>query len=523
MKRLTLTGLALFMVATLNAQVEDDWLKKMKEEQKDVLKEFEDFKQQAFQEYENFRRQANEEYARFMEEAWKSFDIKPAEEPPAKPKPPVPLVDNTEPLPEPSPDQTTEPNPDSRPVQETVRVPNPVEITSLPRPDLSQAERPKPMEPIVPSAVPMTAAQNVYLYGSSFSFHLDGFDTPKLMDASEKSVAKMWKQLSGPSYDNLIAECLQQRESRNLCDWAYVKLTQQVAEKQFGEGTNEAVLMQMYLLTQSGYKMRIGRDNKNHLLLLMGSKESIYLYDYVPIGGTKFYIIDRRYYNRKDGRTNQRKSLHMFDHVFPKEKTLSLALTQPDLQVEKSEERTIRSKRYPNVSVTVQTNRHLIDFYNDYPINFNWHYYSLASLSPVIKESLYPALRKAIEGKTELEAANIILNLVQTGFQYQIDQEQFGYERPLYPDETFFYPYSDCEDRSILFSCLVRELLGLEVVLLDYPMHIATAICFNQPVEGDYVVVNGKNYVISDPTYTNAKVGRCAPRFKTVSPKVIQF
>ena len=510
------------MVATLSAQVEDDWLKKMKDEQKDAFKEFEQFKQQAYQEYEDFRKQANEEYARFMEEAWKIFDILPPEEPPAKPKPPVPLVDNTEPLlepaPKPSPDQTPEPTPEpkpaTRPVRETVRVPDPVVLTESPRPDFTQTERPKPLEPIIPSAVPMTATQNVYLYGSSFPFHLDNYDTPKLKDASEKSVAKMWNQLSDPSYDYLIAECLQQRESRNLCDWAYVKLTQQVAEKQFGKDTNEAIVMQMYLLTQSGYKMRIARDNSDHLLLLMGSKEKIFRYYYFEKGGVKYYILDRKH---------NKKSLHVFDHAFPKEKSLSLALTQPDLQVEKTETRTIKSKRYPNVSVNVQTNRNLIDFYNDYPINFNWHYYSLASLSPVIKDSLYPALRKAIEGKTDLQAVNILLNFVQTGFQYQTDDAQFGYERPLYPDETFYYPYCDCEDRSILFSCLVRELLGLDVVLLDYPVHIATAVCFNEPVEGDYVVVDGKNYIISDPTYIGAVVGQCAPKYKTVSPKVIKF
>ena len=508
MKRLTLLGLALFIVATLNAQVEDDWGKKMKDAQGNALKEYEQFKQQAYQEYENFRKQANEEYARFMEEAWKSFDIQPAEVPPAKPNPPVPLVDNTDPTP------TPDPNSNTRPVVETVRMPDPVVLTEIPRPDLDQVERPKPMEPIVPTAVPMTKAQNVYLYGSPFSFHLDDYETPKLKDASEKSVANMWKQLSDPSYDYLIAECLQQRESHNLCDWAYVKLTQEVAEKQFGKDTNEAVVMQMYLLTQSGYKMRIGRDDYGHLMLLIGSKEKIFRYNYFQKGGIKFYIIDRRYNN---------KSLHIFDHAFPKEKSLSLVLTQPDLKVEKTEERTIKSKRYPNVSITVQTNQNLINFYNDYPINFNWHYYSLASLSPVIKESLYPALRKAIEGKTDLEAANILLNFVQTGFQYQTDDEQFGYERPLYPDESFFYPYCDCEDRSILFSCLVRELLGLDVVLLDYPTHIATAICFKQPVGGDYVVVGDKNYVISDPTYIGARVGQCAPKYKTISPNVIKF
>ena len=508
MKRLTMTGLALLMMATLHAQVEDDWLKKVKEEQNNAFKEFEQFAQQAYQEYESFRKQANEEYARFMEEAWKGIDAHPAEEPPVRPKPPVPMIDNAEPSP------TSDPNSNTRPVRETVRVPDPVVLIEISRPDLTQMERPKPMEPIVPSAVPVTAAQNVYLYGSPFPFHLDNYETPKLKDASEKSVAKMWKQLSDPSYDYLIAECLQQRESHNLCDWAYVKLTQQVAEQQFGKGTNEAIVMQMYLLTQSGYQMRIGRDDDGNLLLLIGSNEKIFRYRYFVIDGINFYIMDRRFNG---------KSMHVFDHAFPQEKSLSLALTQPDLKVEKTEKRTITSKRYPAVSVTAQTNHHLIDFYNDYPINFNWQYYSLASISPVLKESLYPALRRAIEGKTDLEAANILLNFVQTGFQYQTDDVQFGYERPLYPDESFFYPYCDCEDRSILYSCLIRELLGLEVVLLDYPEHIATAVCFKQAVEGDYLVLDDKNYVICDPTYIGARVGECAPKFKTVSPKLIKF
>lgn len=497
MKRLTLTALALFLVATLNAQVENDWMKKMKEEQESTLKEYERFKQQAYQDYESFRRQANEEYAKFMEEAWTRFETQPAEEPPTKPKPPTPLVGETKPKPE------------------TIRIPDPVSVTEIPKPDLGQAERPKPMEPIVPTAVPATAtAQKLLFYGSTFSFHLEDENLPKLWGFSEKSVARMWRKLSDPAFDHIIAECLQQRDSRNLCDWAYVKLTQQVAEKMYGKGTNEAVVMQMYLLTQSGYQMRIGRDDQDKLMLLIGSKEKIYRYQCYILDNTRFYILDRKFNN---------KSLLVYDHAFPKEKSFSLALTQPDLKVEKTETRTITSKRYPEVSVTVQTNKNLIDFYNDYPINFYWHYYSLASLSPVIKETLYPALRKAIEGKTDLQAANILLNFVQTGFKYQTDQQQFGYERPLYPDESFFYPYCDCEDRSILFACLVRELLGLEVVLLDYPEHIATAVSFKQPVEGDFVVVDGKNFVISDPTYIGSSVGMCAPVFKTTSPKVIKF
>ena len=510
MKRLTLTGLALFFVATLTAQVGDDWKKEIEKSRQSAIDEFESFTQQASQEYDKFRRQANEDYAKFMEQAWKMFETQPAVEPPAKPKPTVPLVDNT-----PSPTPTPTPEGDTRPTVEPVRIPDPVALPQLPRPDWSQgAERPQPMEPIVPNAVPMTAAQNVFLYGSPFAFHLENEQQLKLKDASEKSVSKMWKQLSDPSFDHIIAECLQQRDKRNLCDWAYVRLTQQVAEKQCGQGTNEAVVMQMYLLTQSGYQMRIGRDDANHLTLLVGSKEQIYRYKYFVMDGIKFYLIDRNFNKR---------GLSIFDHAFPKEKSLSLVLTQPDLQVDKTEKRTITSKRYPDVSVTVQTNRNLMDFYNDYPLSSNWDYYSKASFSQVVKESMYPALRQAIKGKSELEATNILLNFVQTGFQYKTDGEQFGYERPLFPDESLYYPYCDCEDRSILFSCLVRELLGLEVVLLDYPEHIATAVCFNEPVKGAYFVLDGKNFVISDPTYIGANVGECAPKYRKVSPAVVRF
>lgn len=505
MKQLTMTVLALFFAATLNAQVENDWMDKMKEEQEKSLKNFGEFKQQIYQDYENFRRKANEEYAKFMEEAWKRYDAQPAEEPPAKPKPPVPLVDETEPQP------TLSPNPDKRPV-EAIRIPDPVMVTAIPKPELDPTSRPQPKEPIVPNAMPMTTAQTVSLYGSAFSFHFERENLPRMKDASETSVANMWRKLSKPGFDHFIAECLQQRESRNLCDWAYVKLTKEVAERQFGKGTNEAVVMQMYLLTQSGYQMRIGRDDSDKLQLLIGSKEGIYRYPRMTIDGKKFYVLSKKCV-----------SMCVYNHAFPNEKSFSLLMSQPVLDVDKTAERTITSKRYPDVSVTVQTNKNLIDFYNDYPINFNWHYYSLASLSPVIKESLYPALRKAIEGKSDLQATNILLNFVQTGFKYESDDKQFGYERPLFPDEPFYYPSCDCEDRSILFSCLVRELLGLEVVLLDYPEHIATAVCFKQPIEGDYIVVDGKRYIISDPTYIGADVGECAPKYKTISPTVIVF
>ena len=153
------------------------------------------------------------------------------------------------------------------------------------------------------------------------------------------------------------------------------------------------------------------------------------------------------------------------------------------------------------MKASVALNQNLIDFYNSCPLNSEWQLYSKASLSNQAKETLYPVLHKAIAGKTQAQAANILINFVQTGFDYATDQQQFGYERPLYPDESLYYPYCDCEDRSILFACLVRELLGLDVVLLDYPEHISTAVCFTEDVDGDYLMLDNKKYVACDPTY----------------------
>ncbi len=77
------------------------------------------------------------------------------------------------------------------------------------------------------------------------------------------------------------------------------------------------------------------------------------------------------------------------------------------------------------------------------------------------------------------------------------------------------------EDRSILFSRLVRDLLGLDVLLVFYPGHLATAVAFTDNVDGDYVELNGKHYIICDPTYIGAPVGATMPDMDNRTAKVV--
>lgn len=457
---------------------------------KQALEEYSQFSDQVRKEYASFRDQANAEYARFMQEPWPKADLNSPEPVPDRPEPVDPPVKT-------DPDKKR--RPEEIPYDEVI-----------PLPDRTPA--PQPVEPIVPPPAPVVSTFDFDFYHTKCTVSLSPEQKFTLSQIDEQSVSEAWTMLSQNSYNNLIIDCLRLRDELNLCDWAYVILLQRLTESYFGSAwSSEAALMQMYILTQSGYKVRIARAG-TRLVLLVPSDYTIYQYRYVYLGGTKFYVLN----------TSVKENLYVYDQVFPKEQIFSISMKHaPQLTLEVTPDRVLTSRKYPSVTVRLRTNKNLIDFYNDYPLSSNWDAYSRSSLSDEVKDRLYPVLKSAIAGKSEEEAANILINFVQTAFEYKTDDEQFGYERPLFGDETIYYPYSDCEDRAILYSILVRELLGRSVVLLYYPGHLATAVQFSTDIQGDYLMVNGTKYVICDPTYIGAPIGEAMPSYKNTKCTVI--
>lgn len=63
--------------------------------------------------------------------------------------------------------------------------------------------------------------------------------------------------------------------------------------------------------------------------------------------------------------------------------------------------------------------------------------------------------------------------------------------------------------------------MGLKVLLVYYPGHLATAVCFTEQVTGDYVALNNRKYIICDPTYIGAPVGITMPGMDNQKAKVI--
>lgn len=508
---------------------------------------FEMYKKEQKDKFEEYRKQLNAEYAQYMRQAWTEYKPCPAKPVPPRKEPPKPVVKTPE---EPATPPVIQPIPLEEPIVEPTVEPaeelavEPVEPTGEPamepitEPEEEEMDKPEevvlpfdevvplaePFQPIVP-VVPLPEVKPVVtsVPGHTFSYYgtackIAGMNSTHrfaLMGVKEEHVADAWEVLSDEKYLTVLAQCAEYRERLNLCDWGYVRFLQEMTTSFFSASqSNEAVLMQIYIMVQSGYKVRMARS-EDRLVLLLPIEHEVYDYSYLTVDGIPYYIIDKQ---------KGRRSFYVYDRAFAREMELSLYMTSPPLLQTvgtKTVERTLTSKK--QVSVTIETDRNLIDFYSDYPVSSQWGYYSSASLSQEIKSELYPTLRQYIDGKSSAEAADLLLNFVQTAFEYKTDDEQFGYERPLFGDETFFYPYCDCEDRSILYSILVRDLLGLNVVLLNYPSHLATAVKFKEEVRGDYIQLDDGKYVVCDPTYIGASIGEAMPDCRNEKAVIVRI
>ena len=125
---------------------------------------------------------------------------------------------------------------------------------------------------------------------------------------------------------------------------------------------------------------------------------------------------------------------------------------------------------------------------------------------------------------TQEAAVNHLLHFVQYAFQYKTDEEQFGYEKWFFAEETIASSHSDCEDRSILFAQLVRHLLKMPVVFVYYPAGIwqrpsVLAIRIRRATILPWTVRS----LLCDPTYIGADLGMGMPQLVGMPIEIVKL
>ena len=446
--------------------------------------------------YKSFLEKEDQAFADFLKKDWKAFQAVQGIKYDEKPKP------NNIPVAE----------PEDKPVP-----PPPEKIKPVPEikiPEKPPAPKPKP-KPVVNKT---TNLMTLDFYGAPVSVNYKkDFDFNLSTPINNEVISKAWETIASSKYKVLLEQLQANQKELAINDWGYLALVDVFAKKLFPGSKNEQHLFSWFIVSKSGYDTKVAYMD-NTIYFLVPSENIIYSNRYVTLDDKKYYFISM------DDPVELKGQIYTYTGQYKgADRLISMKIVKvPILKNKIGTKNLVFNFNGKSYTIVAQYDNDMIDFLKNYPQTELPIYFD-AAVSEYANLSLLRSIKPNLQGMSELEAVNFLLRFVQTAFDYKTDDQQFGKEKYLMMEETLYYPSSDCEDRSILFSYLVKNLLNLDVVGLDYPGHIATAVKFNSDLTGDRVNYNGQVYIICDPTYINADAGMEMPQFKSVDPKVIQF
>ena len=485
-----IAGLLLSNVTLAQAQTYEEWLKAEQAAKEQFTKDYKEGFAQFVKERDEAIQKMDDEFKEFLKKEWANYDLMKAEK------------------------RLPEPKPDSKPVfkEQAGKQPTQLKVEAV---KTIESQAIAPVLPVLAKSVPddyQAKAGSFNFYGAGLDIKYDKkFISSFPSTITEEAIANQWDAMSKTHYADIIGQLNAYKTDMSLNDWGYYLLVKNSA-KTISSNKNAQVFLEWFLLTKSNYKARLAFKESN-LYIMLPSSNNIYGMPFFTFDNLRYYLLGA-----------SESDVFTYDQDFPEARiildlNLYKSISTKENIVSKALKFSFEGKEY---AFDVKYNKNAIDFYNDYPLADIEVYFD-ATITLQTKESLTDALLPAIKDKSEAEAALLLLRFVQTAFEYQTDQQQFGQEKFFFPDELFHYQASDCEDRSVLFSYLVKELLNLDVIGLNYPGHMATAVKFNDEVVGDYISYKDDKYVVCDPTFVNAPIGQTMPQYADNNAIVVEL
>lgn len=462
--------------------------------------DFEAYKKQQMQgaqqvktEFREYKEKQDREFADFLKTQWSQFDT----------------FKGVVRMKEPKPKQTPVVAPSVPSVSPKV-VPSPVVVVPILAP---VAPPPPPPQP-----KPVTVAADeleLLFYGNTVKFAFDPqWKSYRLTGgAKPETISDFWTTMSGSKYDVTIKAINAARLELKLDDWGYAMLWRDVVRALQPERKTEQNLLLWYFLVKSGYDARLGYYDKD-VFLFVAVKQPVYATKYTKVNSQTYYAalatdhgngINAFYsyqasYPTKLNPLDIKTAFTGFTKVAPAQRTLAF------------------DYKGKAIKFTVPYDRRLVEYMDTIPQS-EFELYFDTDGSSLLRQGLLAELKKYTASMGEEEAVNFLLAFVQKAFAYKTDDDQFGHERYFFVEESLYFPYNDCEDRAVLFSWLVHELVGIKAVGVLYPGHMTTALELKQVSPNFFTVdYKGKHFVIADPTYIGASVGMAMPSYAKYKP-----
>lgn len=449
---------------------------------------FNDWLKNQEKEYSGFKEQRDKDFYSFLKGNWIDFDLEEGTDEDSLPKPVLPPV--------------ADQNLKEKPLVDEAVDAEEVRTVSDIKPDLKEIKQP-------------TSEKTIFIpfFEELLKFpKIDALYNLEMVKADKDSAALFWQNFSDIDISGVISHLRYYTFEKKLNDWGYFMLARAYCDHIIKDVNTKEMLVWGIML-KSGYNVKIGFNGKQ-VRLLFTSASDLYSIPYFNLNGERYYLADKSV-----------KSIKSYDASYEgaDKKIEAYLVNRPVLKSKKIGERVIsfdyKGKTY---SFTGYFNPVLMKFMESLP-KLSLDKYFLGRADSLVSKEFAEEIKQEIQAFSSYEKVNFILSLVQKSFAYKTDDEQFNYEKYFFPEEMIYYPYSDCEDRCALFACLIREITGFHVVILDYPGHVAAAVEVPVSVEGSFVMVKGKKFYIADPTYINSSVGMMMPEYRNVKPKILEL
>ncbi len=294
-------------------------------------------------------------------------------------------------------------------------------------------------------------------------------------------------KINSKIFSNFLKQIKGYRNEFNLNDWFTYLLIKGSVETIFSHNSEDTqTFYSWYFLSELGYRCAIN----------YGAVLELFVYSEGPAFGLQKY---RNYYRLSDKSVNEKSKVSMSD-ISRKGRPFSFKLHRlPELDCSEPFQRFynvyFKNQKY---RFELEINLNHIRLMENYPQVNTVDYFNIP-LSGGLYNSIIPQLKGTVKGMNNFDAVRFMLSFVRQNFIYKDDWEYYESEKPMIAEEALFYDVNDCEDRSVLFYMLVKEVLNLPVVVLDYPNHLNIGVALNESY-GKEITHEGVTFAICEPT-----------------------
>jgi len=336
------------------------------------------------------------------------------------------------------------------------------------------------------------SSYKVNLYGHNLTVSVLGLKQSISFPLNEKNISEQIQLFESVDLTALLAQMDNYSAEFGMDDMAYLLFTQKVCKSIFGS-IQTAKLLEYTILKRKGYNTLLGY-----------SSNDVTVYGYLD-----FNVLNNTFINYQ--------GLVYTDLSFAQ----NMETCEEQLLEKISVGRAIliNEKRPPFYNALEKKyklhfnhdnttyfyngvlNQSLALYYQELPdIEFGPIYLNY-QLSDKAKSSLVNEIKSDLEGRSAMAKIDFLLSFAQQAFAYKKDIEAIGKEKFAFPEEVLSNNFADCEDKSVFFAYMAREVFQMQSIALIYfqQHHLNVAVAINSK-DGYNFVFNNQKYIVCEPS-----------------------